>query len=111
MSTAEQIEYEDKVPEQVMAAMLGITYRALQTRRSKGQIPEGVWNKVNGKIIYSRRRYDEWLESLWVCPPGWKSSATLSVSASCGTEQGSAKHSPIPRRKKGFRLHPVLEIR
>ncbi len=51
MSTAEQIEYEDKVPEQVMAALLGITYRALQTRRSKGQIPEGVWNKVNGKIV------------------------------------------------------------
>lgn len=49
MSTAEKVEYEDKVPEQVMAALLGITYRALQTRRSKRQIPEGVWNKVNGR--------------------------------------------------------------
>ncbi|HBO3096239.1 TPA: hypothetical protein L4T80_005077 [Pseudomonas aeruginosa] len=51
MSTAEKVEYEDKVPEQVMAALLGITYRALQTRRSKRQIPEGVWNKVTMRFF------------------------------------------------------------
>jgi len=38
----------DKVTEERMAELLGITLRALQTRRQRGKIPEGVWNK-NGR--------------------------------------------------------------
>lgn len=60
----------DKLTEKQMADRLGTTVKALQARRSRGQIPNGIWNKIGNHIIYSVRRYDEWLESLWVSPPG-----------------------------------------
>lgn len=104
-------EIPDKISEKRMAELLGTTARALQGRRDRGQIPEGVWNKIGRRIIYSRRRYDEWLESQWICPPGWRSEATQSVSVSLGAARGAAKPSRIPRRGRASQLHPVLEIR
>nr|WP_232487085.1 helix-turn-helix domain-containing protein [Azotobacter chroococcum] len=101
----------DKVSEKQMAEFLGITKRALEGRRARGQIPEGVWNRNGRSIIYSRKRYEEWLESQWVCPPGWRSEATQSAFASSGTEKGTPKRSTIPRRNRASWLHPVLEIR
>ncbi|MGN8252243.1 hypothetical protein [Pseudomonas sp. SMV7] len=44
----------DKVTEERMAELLGITLRAFQTRRQRGKIPEGVWNKNGRNIMYSR---------------------------------------------------------
>lgn len=58
----------DKVTEQKMADLLGCTKRALEGRRLRGSIPEGVWMKHSGRIIYSKKRYDEWLESQWIYP-------------------------------------------
>lgn len=49
----------DKVSEQRMADLLGCTKRALEGRRLRGAIPEGVWMKHGGRIIYSKKRYDE----------------------------------------------------
>jgi len=60
----------DKVPEARMAELLGTTKRALQAKRARKQIPEGVWLKIGRNIIYSLRRYDEWLESQWTCRKG-----------------------------------------
>ncbi|MDG9807212.1 hypothetical protein N7613_01020 [Pseudomonas juntendi] len=90
----------DKVTEEKMAELLGITLRALQTRRQRGKIPEGVWNKQGRNIMYSRWRYEEWLESLWVCPLELKSEETRSESVSLGTVSVGAKPSPIPRRRR-----------
>lgn len=101
----------DKVSEEHMAKLLGTTKRALQAQRARKQIPEGVWIKIGRKIIYSKRRYDEWLESQWVCPQGWKSSETHSAFGSPGMGAGAVKHSLIPSRRKGSRLHPYLEIK
>ncbi|MNF86361.1 hypothetical protein D3C84_687940 [compost metagenome] len=101
----------DKVSEEKMAELLGTTKRALQARRARKQIPEGVWIKIGRKIIYSKRRYDEWLESQWVCPPGWKSTETHCASGLPGTDAGAAKRSRIPSRRKGLQLHPFLEIK
>ncbi|MCY1368214.1 hypothetical protein D9M69_551820 [compost metagenome] len=111
MSAAENTEGLDKVSEKQMAELLGTTVRSLQARRARKQIPEGVWIKNGRQIIYSKRRYDEWLESQWVCPPGWNSSATPSAFASPGTDDAAAKRSRIPPRKRGSRLHPSLGIR
>ncbi|WP_237142939.1 MULTISPECIES: hypothetical protein [Pseudomonas] len=113
MGAAENLaqEYEDKVPEEKMAELLGITKRALEAKRGRGQIPLGVWNKINSRIIYSRRKYDEWLENQWIYPPEWKFSANHSEFASPGTVSDGAKRSPIPRRRKGLKLHPNLEIK
>ncbi len=37
----------DKVSESVMADILGTTRRALQGKRARGVLPEGVWSKVD----------------------------------------------------------------
>jgi len=101
----------DKVSEEKMADLLGTTVYALRARRARRQIPMGVWIKQGSRIIYSIRRYEEWLESQWVCPEGWKSSGTLSVSALPTTGSGAVKRSPIPRHKKASQLHPSFAIR
>jgi len=101
----------DKVSEEQMAELLDTTVKSLQHRRYRGQIPEGVWMKRGKAIYYSIRRYEEWLESQWICPPASKSTVAPSASGSLGTERGTVKISAFPRRKKGSRLPPSLEIR
>ena len=49
----------DKVTEQRMAELLGCTKRALEGRRLRDVLPEGIWIKHHGRIIYSKKRYDE----------------------------------------------------
>jgi len=101
----------DKVTEERMAELLGITLRALQTRRQRGKIPEGVWNKNGRNIMYSRWRYEEWLESLWVCPLELKSEETRSESVSLGTVSVAGKPSPTPRRRRASAQPAVYVIK
>ncbi|MDV9030754.1 hypothetical protein Q7C30_001375 [Pseudomonas sp. RAC1] len=101
----------DKVTEKLMAELIGCSKRSLEHRRLDGKIPEGVWMKHGGRIIYSKKRYDEWLESQWVYPAGSRSSATQSGFVSHGTVSVDAKRCPIPRHKKASRLHPTFAIR
>jgi hypothetical protein len=101
----------DKVTEERMAELLGITLRALQTRRQRGKIPEGVWNKNGRNVMYSRWRYEEWLESLWVCPLELKSEETRSESVSLGTVSVAVKPSPTPRRRRGSAQPAVYVIK
>ena len=103
--------FPDKVTEQQMAMILGTTDRALEGRRSRNQIPEGVWNRINGRIYYSRSRYEEWQESLWHCPPELSYATIRSASDSAGTESAAQKPSPSPRRKRALPLHPVYAIK
>ncbi|MGB8922821.1 MAG: hypothetical protein WCC61_15090 [Pseudomonas sp.] len=105
------LEGVDKVPEKIMAKILGISFRALATRRSRKQIPEGVWNKCGGLIMYSRKRYEEWQEAQWVCPMEWNSSANPSGSVLLGTVSVDAKRSPTRRRQKALKLHPTYAIK
>lgn len=51
-----------------MAEHLGITKRAIQHRRLRGQIPSSVMQKIGSDWIYSVARYEDWLESLWPVP-------------------------------------------
>jgi len=51
-----------------MAEWLGISKRAIQHRRLRGQIPSWVVQKVGPNWLYSVARYEEWLESLWPAP-------------------------------------------
>ncbi len=55
----------DKVSESVMADILGTTRRALQGKRARGVLPVGVWVKVDGSILYSIKRFDEFLDAHW----------------------------------------------
>ncbi len=63
--TTVELAPSDKLTEMQMADELGTSLKALQHRRYRGQIPEGVWMKHGRKIYYSLQRYDEWLESVW----------------------------------------------
>jgi len=101
----------DKVSEEVMARILGISFRALATRRARKQIPEGVWNKLGNRIMYSRKRYYEWEEAQWICPMELNSSANPSGFVLLGTVSDEAKPSPIPRRRRALKLHPNYAIK
>lgn len=59
----------DKVSESRMAELIGVTKYTLEGKRKRGRIPEGVWMKVDGRIFYSIRRWEVWLESLWLPYP------------------------------------------
>lgn len=64
---AEIADNWDKVTEALMAEMMGLSARALEGRRVAGKIPDSIWQRVDGRIMYSMRRYEGWLETLW--PP------------------------------------------
>lgn len=109
--SAERHFEQDIFSEKDFAELIGTTERALQARRYRQQIPEGVWNKKGRETLYSKRRYYEWLENQWICPPGWNSSASRFESVSREKEGAAVKRSPFPSRRKGSRLPPSLEIR
>ncbi|OQR35185.1 hypothetical protein BWR15_14685 [Pseudomonas sp. T] len=51
--------------EEKMAERLGLSRRALESKRSKKLIPEGSWMKHGGRIIYNVQAYDDWMEGEW----------------------------------------------
>ncbi|WP_280348809.1 hypothetical protein [Pseudomonas sp. BN414] len=103
-------DLHDKVLESKMADLIGTTTKALQRKRERGVIPRGVWQLIDGRVMYSRRRYDEWVESLWASPRESKSSATLSGSASPGNTVAVKPLLSTPRRRVSHRPQ-VLELR
>ncbi len=55
--------------ERQMAEYLGITKRALEGRRYRGQFPADVCVMIEGKWLYSVSRYEKWIESMWPVQP------------------------------------------
>ncbi|MCS4310277.1 hypothetical protein M2397_000552 [Pseudomonas sp. BIGb0381] len=55
----------DKVTESMMAELLGVTRRSLEGRRYTGAIPADIWRKVDGRVMYSMKRYEAFLEGHW----------------------------------------------
>ena len=103
MGAAEKLPEEgghDKVTEKRMAELVGTTAKALQRKRERKIIPAGVWMKIDGRIMYSKRRYDEWIESLWTCQQGLSLSGVQSEFASPGTRSGAVKRSPSLKPRK-----------
>ncbi|WP_244157228.1 hypothetical protein [Phytopseudomonas argentinensis] len=111
MSAVQLTEPLDKLSEKQMAEYLGTTPRALEAKRARKQIPEGVWKKIGSRIFYSIRRYNEWQESLWHCPPELKLGAMPSASGSVGIVSAAQKPSRTPPRKRASTLHPVYAIK
>jgi len=103
MGAAEKLPEEDghdKVTEKRMAELVGTTAKALQRKRERKIIPQGVWSKIDGRIMYSKRRYDEWIESLWTCQPVLSLSAGQSEFVSPGTRSVAARRSPTLKPRK-----------
>lgn len=114
MAAAENLpdeQAQDKVTEKRMGELVGCTAKALQRKREKGIIPSWVWMKINGRIMYSRRRYDEWIESLWTCRPESSLSGALSESGSPGTRSVAARRSPSLRPRKGSQQPRVYVLK
>ena len=101
---------QDKVPEAKMAKILGTTKRALEGKRARGIIPQGVWNNFDGRILYSVGRYDAWLESQWACPPELNLQVNPFESASPGREKGAVKRLPIPKRRRGSKRPQIYAL-
>lgn len=72
----------DKIHERRLAVLIGTTPKALEHKRREGIIPQGVWLKEHGRIMYSLARYNEWAEKQWVSliesSPGAKACQSLS---------------------------------
>ncbi|GFM90832.1 hypothetical protein [Pseudomonas cichorii] len=114
MATAENLHEDaahDKVTEKRMAELVGCTAKALQRKREKGIIPKWVWMKIDGRIMYSKRRYEEWIESLWTCRPGSSLSGDQSEFASPGTRGAAARRSPSPRPRKELQQQRVYVLK
>lgn len=113
MSAAEELsQYPvDKVLEAKLAELVGTTQKALERRREKQLIPEGVWQKLDGRIYYSISRYNEWQESQWTCRQASNLSAPSCASASPGTRSGDAKRSPTRKRPKASQPQQVYLIK
>ena len=107
MGAAEKLpegDGHDKVTEKRMAELVGTTAKALQRKRERKIIPIGVWSKIDGRIMYSKRRYDEWIESLWTCQQGLNLLVGQSEFVSPGTRSGAVKRSPsLKPRKESLR--------
>ncbi|MDI3369710.1 hypothetical protein QLG14_10740 [Pseudomonas sp. V104_10] len=101
----------DKVPEEKMAELVGTTKRALEGKRSRGVIPEGVWKKIDGRIFYSIRRYEAWLEGSWGYPLESNSSANQSGSVLLATVNVGPKLSHTPRPPRGSKRQPIYALK
>ena len=100
----------DKVLEEELASLIGSTAAALKRKRQRGLLPPGVYATIDGRIMYSIRRYDEWVESQWPSPTALKSSETTSASASCGTAAGAVKPSRTRKPRKADKQQPVFVL-
>lgn len=94
-----------------MAEKLGLTYRALVRRRQRNVIPESVWIKHHGRILYSVERYEKWLDSLWSGRQESSQSVKKSASGSLGTASADAKPSSTRKLHPASRLPPVSVLR
>ncbi|KAF4557077.1 MULTISPECIES: hypothetical protein [unclassified Pseudomonas] len=101
----------DKVPEKKMAELIGITQRALEGKRVRGVIPEGVWKKIDNRIFYSIRRYEAWLEGAWGYPLELSSTEAQSASASFGMVNVELKPSRIPKPQRGSRRPQIYALK
>lgn len=112
MSAAEKIDYGvDKVSEELMAELIGVTKYTLEGKRKRGRIPEGVWNKIDGRITYSISRYEAWLESQWTGLQALSQLARKSASGSPSPANEGAKRSSLPRRQKAYKQPPVYVLK
>lgn len=82
----------DKVTEKRMAELLGTTPKALQRKRERNAIPKNIWSKIDGRIMYSIWRYDEWLESQWSYPTQLSSPKRRSASAAPEKKSSPQRH-------------------
>lgn len=99
----------DKVFEARLAELIGTTSKALEHKRLAGIIPRGIWEKVNGRIMYSLERYNTWAENQWVSRMASKSEAAASGSALLGTVNVEASRRPISRPPRGSQ-RPVVSV-
>jgi hypothetical protein len=119
MNSIEMIVIEhDFVLEDQLSRLIGYPEgsRALETKRQRGIIPKGVYATIDGRVTYSIKRYNAWIESQW--PKNLMDSLLAlnspdkaSASASPETESAAAKRLPSRKPRRASKQQPVLELR
>ncbi|KAF1004380.1 MAG: hypothetical protein GAK36_00049 [Pseudomonas sp.] len=99
----------DKVLEKRLAELIGTTAKALEHKRLSGIIPQGVWLKEHGRIMYSLERYNEWAEKQWVSRMASTPGAKASGSVLLGTVSVEASRLPIKQPRRGS-PRPVVSV-
>ncbi|WP_434557999.1 hypothetical protein [Pseudomonas sp. Z4-20] len=99
----------DKIHEKRLADLIGTTPKALQHKRREGIIPEGVWLKERGRIMYSLARYNEWAERQWVSLMESRPGAKACGPVSPGAADAQAKRTPMRQPRKGSQ-RPVITV-
>lgn len=99
----------DKIHERRLAELIGTTPKALEHKRREGIIPQGVWLKEHGRIMYSLARYDEWAERQWVSLIGSSPGAKACEFVSPEAVRAQAKRIPIKQSRKGSQ-RPVITM-
>lgn len=99
----------DKIHERRLAELIGTTPKALEHKRREGIIPEGVWLKERGRIMYSLARYNEWAERQWVSSMESRPGAKACGTVSSGAADAQAKRTPIRQPRKGSQ-RPVITL-
>lgn len=91
--------------------------RALEAKRLKGVIPRGVYATIDGRVTYSIKRYNAWMESVWPreklmgSQRGLNSSEKASAFDSPELESAAARPSPSRKPRRASKQPPVLELR
>lgn len=90
--------------------------RALENKRQRGVIPKGVYATIDGRVTYSIKRYNAWIESQWpreslmVSPRESSSRDKASAFGSLETASAAAKPSPSRKPRRASKPQPVLEL-
>jgi hypothetical protein len=99
----------DKIYESRLAELIGTTPKALEHKRRDGIIPEGVWLKEHGRIMYSLARYNEWAERQWVSLMESSPGAKACGSVLLGTVSVEANRLHIKQPRRGSQ-RPVVSV-
>lgn len=99
----------DKIHEKRLADLIGTTPKALEHKRREGIIPEGVWLKERGRIMYSLSRYNEWAEKQWVSLMESSPGAKACRSADPGAVSTQEKRIPTKQPRRGSQ-RPVITV-
>lgn len=108
----------DYVLESQLSRLIGYPEgsRALEAKRVKGLIPKNVYAVIDGRVTYSIKRYNAWIESLWpqnLMVSLRESSSPAPAFASASAEMASAAVKPSVSRKprRASKPQQVLELR
>ncbi|MDB6063318.1 MAG: hypothetical protein JWM78_3421 [Verrucomicrobiaceae bacterium] len=105
----EQATSDDWVSLKAFAPRVGFSVRAIESKKQRGQLPEGiVWIKVGGNILLSLNGWNSWVANQARAQLESQSKVIESSSDSHGTASASAKPSRRRLRHRKILSAPII---